>query len=170
MRNPLAFARQEWKCIRKGAPITGAILCGVVWLVVLLIVGSPRRLLWWISARIPVIPSWLLLLLLLLHFVVCGFSIGMALGCNCRGKDVFRYRGAFFFAVGLPLFYLWYAFLFGAHVFLLAVLSCLVATACFIISAINFCRVCRTAAMGLWGTVLMGCYLTVFSILCFFSL
>ena len=150
--------------------MAGMLLLGLVWLIVLSMVGTPRALLLLLSHRMAVPPSWIFLLSMLILFLVCGFCIGGALCVEKWGVDLCRYRGAFFFAVALPLCYLWYAVLFGAHFFLIAALLALFSCLFFFFCAINFWRVSSLASMGIWLTFLIMCGAFLFSILCFFTI
>ena len=170
MQNPFAHLRRDWCRTRKNGAVTGMIVLGVIWLIVLLMVGSPRLFLWMIASRVAVCPSWLLMLLLSVLFLISGFSIGLVLGNRGRGMDAFKYRGAFFFVIGVTLCYLWYALFFEARLLLIASLLALIGIVCFAVSAVNFRCVFRLASVGMWISFVIGCYLSFFSFLCFFSL
>ena len=170
MRNRLRCIRNTLRLCWGGATAFGAILLGIVWLIVLSIVGSPRLLLHLISTRILVLPSWLFLAWMLLLFLVGGACMGMVLGGRRRGCDVIRYRGAFFFTVAITICYLWYALFFGARFFFPALVLSLVSCGCFLVAAINFKRVFPLACFGTWFCFCASAYQTLLSTICFLLL
>ena len=170
MRNPFRYARNELRSCHGGAITAGALILGIVWLIVLSIVGSPRLLLLWITARILVPPTWLFLVFMLLLFLVSGAFMGAVLGDRRRGCDAVRYRGAFFSTVAITMCYLWYALFFGARFFFSALLLSAIASLCFFVAAITFRRGFRVACVGAWLCFGVCLYLTLLSLLCFLLL
>lgn len=170
MRNPFCGIKSEFRCCPKQPLTVGALLFGIVWLIVLSIVGSPRSFLQLIALRTITFPPWLFLLLMLALFVICGGSIGMVFGNWRRGCELSRYRGAFFFTVAITLCYLWYALFFGARFFLPSLLLSAIVCFCFMLAAMNFRKVFRAAAVGMWIAFGISAYLFFLSLFCFFLL
>ena len=162
--------RYQPRRVHYGATVTMAAFFAAAFLIVLLIVGSPRLLLRVASAHVPVLPSWLFCLGFLAFFAIDGASLGAVLFQHGRWQETAKYRGAFFLSIAVVASYLWYAVTFGAHFFLPSVLLALVAMVFFAASAVNFRCVCRPAAWGMGIAALWAGYLLVLSVLLFFSL
>ena len=166
--NLLREIKNEWKNCSGPIITTVAIIFGVVWLIVLSMVGSPRALLGLITLRFFAVPSWLFLLLMTILFVVCGGSFGMVFGGRRRGSDLLRYRGSFFLAIAVTLCYLWYALFFGARFFLPALLLALAVCFCFFMAAVSYGKLFRIVGICMWLAAGIGLYCLILSFFCFF--
>lgn len=107
--------------------------------------GSPIATLHYIGVRQIVPPTWLMILLFSIFYLVAGLSLGIALGnrfCSCGEK---KYQGAMWFCICLALGYAWYPIFFCARLFLISLivsLLCLFAGGC---ASICFSQVSRSA-------------------------
>ena len=168
--NPLREIRIEWKRCFKPPTVVVAIIFGVVWLIVLSMVGSPRALLGLIAIRFAVLPSWLFLLLVTVLFVLCGGSLGMVFAGKRKGGDLPRYRGSFFLTIAVTFCYLWYALFFGARFFLPALLLAAGLCFCFLMAALSYRKLFRIAEACMWLAAGIGAYCLILSLFCFFLL
>ena len=163
-------SRYQPRRIHYGATVTMAVFFAVAFLVVLLIVGSPRLLLRAASARVPVLPSWLFCLGFFVFFAIAGAALGAVLFQHGQWRDTAKYKGAFFLSIAVVASYLWYAVTVGAHFFLPSILLAAVAMTFFAPSSVNFRCVFRPAAWGMGISALWAGYLLVLSVRLFFSL
>lgn len=131
-------------------------------------VGSPVYILRFVAAQVAVLPLWLFGLLDFVAFAALGFALGAALGVRCSAQEVSKYRGAFYFIMGVTLAFLHHAVFFaGARMFgalLLSALSCAFVG----IGTVNFCRVSRVAALLSAVGALWVLYIFVVNLLTFF--
>lgn len=108
--------------------------------------GSPLSTLHYIGVRNIIPPTWLMILLFSLFYIVAGISLGAALGnrfCLC---GELKYQGAMWFCISLAIGYAWYPIFFCSRLFLVSLIAsvlCLFsatcATICFArVSAISF--------------------------------
>lgn len=131
-------------------------------------VGSPVYVLRFISGRVSVLPLWLFGLLDITAFTFLGCSLGGAL--TAKGScGVDRYRGAFYFIIGVTLFYLHHIFFFVYCAFLVSFFMSAFIFFLLVVAVINFFRVSRVASLsavlgGLWSL-----YILIFSMLVFFN-
>ena len=156
--------------IHMGGAIGGALFLVGVWLIVLMIVGSPRMLLHFAAKQILVLPAWLFLVLSFLFYAICGFCVGAILFDCRRTREVARYRGAFFFSLAITVSYLWYALFFGARFFLPALLFSAIVSLFLIVTAVNWRGLLRPCFPMMWLAVGWSVYLFVFCLTCFFFL
>ncbi len=161
--------RSLWLC-PKPAVAVGALLLWIVWMIVLSVVGSPRVLLYLISARIPTLPTWVFILFISLLFLVCGGCLGAILAGGRRGSNAIRYRAAFFATVAVTLCYLWYDLFFGARFFLPALILSVLSAVCFLAAATGVCRVFRRVGIGFLLCFGIDLYFVFLSSLCFLLL
>ena len=163
------LAREHNK-VNGGAALAVGIFFAVFFLIVLFMVGTPRGLLFAASHRVQALPSWLFLLVCLFFYFACGLSLGCVLFQKGGAWEVPKYRGAFFFCIGIAASYLWYAVTFGARFFFLALLLSAFSTVFLALSALNFRRAFCASFWGMAVSVLWQIYLTVFTVLLFFFL
>ena len=105
------------------------------------IAGSPVFALRFISVRVPVLPLWIFGLCDFLCFASLGLSIGFALGNKCPSIETEKYRGAFYFSVGVALAVI-HHFIFFMAVSLFAALPVIILSCAFLLGAIiNFYKV-----------------------------
>ena len=148
----------------------GAFLLWIVWMIVLSIVGSPRVLLYLISARVPTLPTWVFVLLISLLFLACGGCLGALLCGGRQGNGVIRYRSSFFATVAVTLCYLWYDLFFGARFFLPALILSTLSAVCFLAAATGVCRVFCRVGIGFLICFGIDLYFVLLSLLCFLLL
>lgn len=156
--------------INRTAAIVSAAFLISVWALVLIKVGSPRILLYFADQKASLIPSWLFLLGSFLFYGVCGACVGAVLFCRAARKEVYKYKGAFFFSLSLASGYLWYAAAFGSRFFVLATLMALAATFFLSVSAVCFYKVIPLTVIGMLFSLLWMIYLIILSLFFFFFL
>ena len=103
--------------------------------------GSPLATLHYLEVRDRVPPSWIMVILFSIFYIVAGLSLGVALGsrfCSCREK---KYQGAMWFCICLSLGYAWYPIFFCARLFLISLFTCLLSLFAGICASICFYRV-----------------------------
>ena len=108
--------------------------------------GSPLPTLHYLNVKSVVPPSWLMVLLFSISYIVAGLSLGIALGscfCPCGEK---KYQGAMWFTIALALGYVWYPLFFCAHLFLVSVIVCALCLFASICATICFVTVSRLSA------------------------
>ena len=159
--------RSFFRKIHVGAAVGTAIFLVAVWWIVFCMIGTPRRLLYFLSGCPFVLPSWMLILLLFVFFALSGFCVGAVLFAERCTDEISKYRGAFFFSIAITAGYLWYAMTFGAALFLPAILLAAVMVAGLVITAVNFSRCSCVASKGMWIAAGWGVYLLVFSVVWF---
>ncbi len=101
--------------------------------------GSPLATLHYLEVRDRVPPSWIMVILFSIFYIVAGLSLGVALGsrfCSCREK---KYQGAMWFVISLALGYAWYPLFFSARLFLVSII---VSTLCL------FTGICATVCFA----------------------
>ncbi len=154
--------------LHRGGAVFGAILLLSVWLIVYLIVGSPVALLHYLGRQLTMPPPWLFFL------CSCGFYAGMGalaggilFGCR-KVDEVAKYRGAFFFSIGMTAGYLWYALFFGARLFLASLIMAALWSAAVLLSIVNFCRTVRQLRLPLWLSGIYAAWCFFLSVMCFF--
>ena len=130
--------------------------------------GSPMYVLRFVSVYVPVLPLWVFGLFDFLSFAVLGFSLGAVLGMSCSAYDVYKYRGAFYFIMGVTLAFVHHILLLvGAKFFVAIFIGVL---RCFFISVaiVNFYRVSKiSAVLSAVGSV-WSFYILIFNLLVFF--
>lgn len=130
-------------------------------------VGSPAYMLRFVSGRVSVLPLWVFGLLDFLAFTLFGAALGCALSAK-GGCGVDRYRGAFYFIIGVTLFYLHHIFFFVYGAFLMSFLVAALIFSLLVIAIVNFSRVSSVSSLcavlgGVWSV-----YILIFSGLVFF--
>ena len=155
---------------RNSGALYGACLLCALWFVVLGIVGTPRMILYMLSSRGWLIPSWLLLLLTTLYYVFGGLAVGSVLARHRCPSGVHAYRGSFFFSIGVALSCLWYALFFGAGYFFIATWLSLISWICLVIAALNFRVFSCFAVKTIWISIGISAYFLIISIFSFFCL
>lgn len=167
MRNRFVDLRREISRLPRCATITGAVLLGVAWWIVLSLVGSPRFLLRLLSSGFPVVPAWLLLTVLNLFFLLAGGCLGALLGCAGEAEGP-RYRRAFFLSASAVFSYLWYALLFGARFLLPAVLLAAFTVFCLVAALSGRRGRCRVVELASGIMLVVAAYLLFLSVVAFF--
>ena len=127
-------------------------------------------LLYFADQKVSLIPSWLFLLGSFLFYGVSGACVGAVLFCRAARKEVYKYKGAFFFSLSLASGYLWYAAAFGSRFFVLATLMALAATFFLSVSAVCFYKVIPLTVIGMLFSLLWMIYLIILSLFFFFFL
>ena len=123
-------------------------------------VGSPIYILRFISAYVKVFPLWLFGLLDFLSFSLLGFALGAVLGAGNPSCDVYKYRGAFFFVIGLVLAYLHHVTFFCAGRFFISLIIVIIQCFFGVLAALNFSKVSGVATVvfvlgGIWWIYLL---------------
>ena len=103
--------------------------------------GSPLSTLHYIGVKEIVPPSWLMILLFSLMYVVAGLSLGVALGNRFCAFGERKYQGAMWFCICLALGYVWYPIFFCARLFLVSLIIALLCLFSSICATICFMRV-----------------------------
>ena len=129
--------------------------------------ASPLYLLRTVVDKLPVLPLWLFGLFDLLAFTLFGAALGTALS-NKQRCEVEKYRGAFYFIIGVVLAYLHHVILFSFLGFFLSALISMAVCFFILIASVNFARVSKVAMLfsalgGAWSI-----YIFLFSIFVFF--
>ena len=118
-------------------------------------IGSPIYVLKFISSSFPSIPVWLFGLLDFLTFALWGFSLGAVLSNDCHSYDVHKYRGAFYFIIGVAMLFAHHVIFFVYVRFFVASIVSLVALAFVTVGILNFYNVSKISfvtaiAGGIW--------------------
>lgn len=130
-------------------------------------VGSPIYTLHFVSSRVPALPLWLYGLFDFLSFALFGISLGAVLSEKCQSFEVYKYRGGFYFIIGITLAYLYHAFFFSCHLFFISFLTVILQCFLFGIAAVNFFNVSKISVLSLCLGALWSFYLLFFSVFCF---
>lgn len=131
-------------------------------------VSSPIYTLRFISSSVPTLPLWLFGLFDFISYALKGFSLGAVLTVVCRLYDVYRYRGAFYFVIGVTMAFLHHAFFFSEAKFFTALLIALLQCLFLFIAVINFYKVSKwISVVAALGTV-WSVYLLVLNVMTFF--
>lgn len=101
--------------------------------------GSPLSMLHYIRASEIVPPTWLIVLLFSVFYVISGLALGSALGTRFCGHREKKYQGAMWFCISLSLGYAWYPIFFCAG---LVSASLIMSFFCF------FCSICATVCFS----------------------
>ena len=133
-------------------------------------VGSPVYILRFISGRIPVLPLWAFGLLDFVSFALLGFALGTALGSRCVANEVAKYRGAFYFVIGVTLNCLHHVLFFSNAAFFIALLVALLMCFFLTVGVVNFSCVSGLSMLASCLGVLWSFYLMIINLLCFFLL
>ena len=133
-------------------------------------VGSPIFILRFISAYVKALPLWLFGLFDFLSFALLGFALGAILGTQCRTYEVFKYRGAFFFVIGLTLAFVHHVTFFGAGMFLVSLLVIIIQCCFLALSAINFYKVSVISTVVLLVGGIWWLYLLIINLFSFFMM
>ena len=130
--------------------------------------GSPIYILRFVSCYVPTLPLWVFGLLDFISYALLGFSLGAILSTSCPVYDVHKYRGAFYFAVGVTLAFLHHVFFFSGAGFFAALFIVLLQCLFLSIALINFYRVSKLASIIAALGVLWSFYLFVLNFMTFF--
>ena len=133
-------------------------------------VGSPILILRFISAYVKVVPLWLFGLLDFLSFALLGFALGSILGTTCCVYEVFKYRGAFFFVIGLTLAFVHHITFFSAGMFLVSLLVVIVQCFFLTLSVVNFYKVSVISTVILIVGSVWWLYLLIINLFSFFMM
>ena len=144
-----------------------AILLLFINIVVWCSVGSPVYTLHFVSSRVPTLPLWLYGLLDFLSFTLLGISLGAALGEKCPASEVDKYRGGFYFVIGVTLAYLHHAFFFSCHLFFISFICAVLQCVFLVVAVVNFYKVSRISTISLILGGIWSSYLLFFSLVCF---
>lgn len=131
-------------------------------------VGSPVYVLRFISGSVPVLPLWLFGLLDFISFALFGFALGAMLGNRCAANEVAKYRGAFYFIIGVTLVCLHHAFFFSNATFFVALLTSVLMCFFVTVAIVNFVRASKPAALAASVGALWSVYLLVLNLVSFF--
>lgn len=131
-------------------------------------VGSPVYVLRFISGRVPVLPLWLFGLLDFLSFALLGFGLGAVLGSRWITNEVAKYRGSFYFIIGVTLICLHHAFFFSSVTFFVALLTAVLMCFFLTVAVCNFSRVSRLAMLTSLLGALWSFYLLIINLVSFF--
>ena len=159
--------KYELQRLNMASVMFAAILLLFVNVAVWCVVGSPVYTLHFISARVPVLPLWLYGLLDFFSFALLGVSLGGVLGEKCQPLELYKYRGGFYFVIGVTLAYLHHAFFFSCHLFFISFLLAVLQCCCFVIAIANFCEISNVSMISLALGSMWSLYLMLFSLVCF---
>lgn len=160
--------KYELYCINSALAVIVGILLVVVNFSVWCAVGSPIFVIRFLSSKLFTFPLWLYGLFDFLSFGLLGFSLGADLGVSCRVNDVARYRGAFFFILGIVISYLHHLFFFSMSSFFMAFLLGIIAVTFLIFAITDLRQVSKIAFfIAIIGSV-WRLYVCIFSIAAFF--
>ncbi len=126
-------------------------------------VKSPVIVLSFLSCKISVLPTWLFGLFDFLSFASLGFSLGAALGTACSASEVSKYRGAFYFVIGITLACAYHLFFFKLSSFLLSFLCAVLQCVCLFVATANFYKVSAISFFASVIGTLWSVYLLFFS-------
>lgn len=138
-------------------------------LLVLCSVGAPVVVRHYFAEYLP--PLWIYGVLGLLDMLLCGYAIGFVLGAG-RGSRLGegRYRGAFYFVVGVVLGYVRHLLMFGKLMLIPALIAGIASVFCLFICAIEFFRAGRSPFISMLFSLMFGIYNTVLVIVVIFSI
>ena len=131
-------------------------------------VGSPVYVLRFVSESVPVLPLWLFGLLDFISFVLLGFALGAVLGSRCVTNEISKYRGAFYFVIGVTLICLHHAFFFSSVSFFVALLTAVLMCFFLTVAVVNFSRVSKLATLASSLGSLWSGYLLIINFVSFF--
>ena len=131
-------------------------------------IGSPAYILKFISSSLKVPPLWLFGLLDLLSFAVLGFSLGAVLGTLCSAYDVPKYRGAFFFVIGVTLAFLHHVIFFGFARFFFSLVVSVLSCAFLAAAVVDFFHVSKLSGVISVIGVLWRFYILILDVMTFF--
>ena len=131
-------------------------------------VGSPVYLLRFISGFVPVLPLCLFGLFDFISFALLGFALGTALGIRSVASEVAKYRGAFYFIIGVTLLCLHHAFFFSRFAFFVALLTSAIMCFFLVVAVVNFARVSGIAVFAAAIGLLWGIYVLILNFISFF--
>ena len=131
-------------------------------------VGSPVYILRFISGCVPVLPLWLFGLLDFISFALLGCGLGAVLGSRCVANEVAKYRGSFYFVIGVTLICLHHAFFFCSVAFFVALLTAVLMCFFLTVAVVNFSCVSRLAMLASSLGALWSVYLLVINLVSFF--
>ena len=145
-KNTFASTRCEYNRTNKKCVLVIPIILLFLGIFTRWVSGSPISTLHFLEIRDTVPPSWLMVVLFSIFYIVSGLSLGTALGNKYCANGEKKYQGAMWFCISLALGYAWYPLFFCARLFLVSMILSLVcfatslfATLCFInVSKISF--------------------------------
>ena len=160
--------KYELYCINPALAVAVGILLVVVNFSIWCAVGSPIFVIRYLSSKIFTFPLWLYGLFDFLSFGMLGFSLGADLLGVCRVNEVARYRGAFFFILGIVFSYLHHLFFFPMSSFFMALILGIIAVAFLIFAIMDLRRVSKIASLFAMIGSLWRLYVCIFSIAALF--
>ena len=131
-------------------------------------VGNTAYVFRFISSYVKTMPLWLFGLFDFISSVLLGFALGGGLTEKAPNCQICKYRGAFYFIIGVVCGFLHHGFFFLGARFLAAMLMSLLQCLFLMIAYVNFCRVSTAVSIILAFGFLWRFYLFVLSILTFF--
>lgn len=131
-------------------------------------IGSPLFVLHFISDRVPVPPLWIFGLCDFLCFALLGLALGALLGNAFPARDVPKYRGAFYFTVGIVFNVVHHFLFFGGGRFLVALPLCLLSCFFLVIAVVDFFKVSSIASISALLGISWVLYLALLNLLTFF--
>ena len=127
-------------------------------------VGNQIIVLNFLSGKIAVLPTFLFGLLDFLAFAFMGFSLGAALSASCTVTEVSKYRGAFYFVIGLTLACVHHLLFFKLISFFAAAIVAVLQFACALMASVNFYRVSSVAFVASVAGDLWLLYILIFTL------
>ena len=121
-----------------------------------------------ISSCVKTLPLWLFGLFDFISSVLLGFALGGALAETAPISHIYKYKGAFYFVIGVVCGFLHHGFFFLGARFLSAMLVSFLQCVFLAIAYVNFCRVSSVVSIILALGFLWRVYLFVFSTITFF--
>lgn len=131
-------------------------------------VGSPVYVLRFVSGSVPVLPLWIFGLFDFISFALLGFALGAVLGNRCAVSEVAKYRGAFYFIIGVTLVCLHHAFFFSHFALFVALLTSVLMCFFLVVAVVNFARVSGLAVFAAAVGLLWSIYILVLNFISFF--
>ena len=146
IKNPFYTVMREYGRVDKKTVVLMPLLLMFLGIFTRWVSGSPIPTLYFVGAKNITPPTWLMVLLFCIFYIISGISLGTALGNKICVYAEKKYQGAMWFVICLALGYAWYPIFFCARLFLisacmsaLCLLSAICATICFAsVSKISF--------------------------------
>lgn len=138
-KNAFADTRCEYNRLNKKYVLIIPIILLFLGIFTRWVSGSPLQTLHFLDIKDTVPPTYLMVLLFSIFYIVTGLSLGTALGNKYCSNGEKKYQGAMWLCISLGVGYAWYPLFFCARLFLVSMIASVVcfftslfATLCFI--------------------------------------
>lgn len=100
--------------------IIGIIIVSFCGILSRLLSCPPMRTIHILGLKGSIPPTWIMILIWMIWYILLGVCCGSVLGCRMRSKEVYKYKGSMFFVIMMVFNIIWYPMFFSANAIFLA--------------------------------------------------